>query len=68
MWAGTTIQLLAVGGRVPTEHGMHKHSTDVVAKPDRVLVPNDPQASSDEVEEEPPTETDTDDGIALFSA
>lgn len=42
MWARLVLQLPAVGGRMPTEHGMHKHSTDVVAEPDCTLVPRDP--------------------------
>ena len=43
MWARLVLQLLAVGGRMPTEHGMHKHSADAVAEPDRTLVPRDPR-------------------------
>lgn len=43
MWARLVLQLPAVGGRMPTEHGMHKHSADAVAEPDWTLVPRDPQ-------------------------
>lgn len=32
MWARLVLQLFAVGGRMPTEHGMHKHSADAVAE------------------------------------
>lgn len=32
MWARLALQLSAVGGRMPTEHGMHKHSADAVEK------------------------------------
>lgn len=33
MWARLVLQLPAVGGRMPTEHGMHKHSADAIADP-----------------------------------
>lgn len=42
MWVRLVLQLPAVGGRMPTEHGMHKHSAD--AGPDWTLVLIDPQA------------------------
>lgn len=41
MWARLVLQLPAVGGRMPTEHGMHKLSTDGIAGPDWTLVPID---------------------------
>ena len=41
MWARLALQLLAVGGRMPTEHGMRKHSTDAVAEPDWTPVPRE---------------------------
>jgi len=34
MWVRQVLQLPAVGGRMPTEPGMHKQSADAVAKPD----------------------------------
>lgn len=33
MWARSVLQLPAVGGRMPTEHGVRKYSTHVVAEP-----------------------------------
>lgn len=44
MWARLVLQLPAVGGRMPTEHGMHKHSADTAAEPDWSLVHRDPRA------------------------
>lgn len=44
MWARLVLQLPAVGGRMPTEHGMCKHSTDAVVKPNSTQVPRDPRA------------------------
>lgn len=44
MWARLMLQLPAVGGRMPTEHGMHKHSADAPLEPDWTLAPRDPQA------------------------
>ncbi len=44
MWARLVLQLPAVGGRMPTEHGMHKLSADAVAEPDWILVPRDRRA------------------------
>lgn len=37
------LQLPAVGGRMPTERGMHKYSADAVSEPDWTLIPRDPQ-------------------------
>lgn len=39
---GPALQLPAVGGRMPTEPGMHKHSADAAAKPVQTLVLRDP--------------------------
>lgn len=39
MWARLGLQLPAVGGRMPTEHGMHKHGADAVAGPDWTWLP-----------------------------
>lgn len=44
MWARLVLQLPAVGGRMPTEHGMHKHSADAAVELDRTLVPRYPRA------------------------
>lgn len=43
MWARPVLQLSAVGGRMPTEHGVRKYSTHVVAEPDSTLVPRVPK-------------------------
>lgn len=42
MSARLVLQLPAVGGRMPTEHGMHKHSADAAVKLDQTLVPRYP--------------------------
>lgn len=41
MWARQVLQLPAVGGRMPTEHGLRKYSTHVVRDSDSTLVPTD---------------------------
>lgn len=40
MWARRVLQLPAVGGRMPTEYGMHKQSTDAGAEPNWTWLPD----------------------------
>lgn len=42
MWARLALQLPAVGGRMPTEPGMHKHGADALEELEWTPVPTHP--------------------------